>query len=135
MPAGEQPDRENREHLCRRCGVCCLEKLLVGGLVVITDVPCPHLDTHTRLCRIYERRHELETRCVAADDAATFSGLPGDCPHVQDIPGYRAPLLIWEHPELVEVVRQTYSQTCHGVEAPLPPGWQPTSSPFGPETD
>jgi hypothetical protein len=87
------------EARCRRCGRCCFEKLESDGEIYYTDVPCEKLDLATRLCTVYERRHELRRGCAPLTPAVLRRGiLPADCPYVAAIPGYRGPRL-WDEEE------------------------------------
>ena len=53
------------EELCERCGVCCFEKIEdESGTIYFTRTPCRYLDIDTRLCKIYERRFEINPECV-----------------------------------------------------------------------
>ncbi|MDR1613150.1 MAG: hypothetical protein LBT97_10285 [Planctomycetota bacterium] len=102
VPAGD------RENLCRRCGVCCHEKVRFGDQVVITDIPCPFLDEETNLCAVYPDRFEKQPRCSSADQSAGVNGLPGDCPYVADRKNYRAPHLLSAHPEYEQAINALY---------------------------
>jgi uncharacterized protein len=53
------------EDICDRCGLCCFEKIENDhGTVFFTSTPCRYLDVETRLCKIYERRFEINPECV-----------------------------------------------------------------------
>ena len=53
------------ESLCKRCGLCCFEKIEdETGAVFFTATPCQYLDVETNQCSIYERRFELNPECV-----------------------------------------------------------------------
>ena len=88
MPEESYPVDEN---LCRNCGKCCYNKLIIGGVVFITPFPCQFLDPQTNLCRIYERRHELNRGCLSVPAGLRLSAFPADCPYVAAYaaPGYR----------------------------------------------
>lgn len=77
--------------LCRRCGKCCCQKMLVDNQVVHLPIYCDHYDPETRLCTIYDRRHELNARCLTVEEGIHYGVFPGDCPYVSDLPGYVAP--------------------------------------------
>ncbi len=98
----------DKEALCRNCGLCCHEKIRMGDIVLITDIPCPHLDPETNLCRIYDRRGELEPRCLPAEEAVKIGAQPGDCPYVAGISNYPAPILLSDHPEYEDIVNELY---------------------------
>jgi uncharacterized protein len=83
---------DDREDLCRRCGVCCHEKFEIGEMVIITDVPCQHLDPATNLCRIYRDRHTRTTRCLSVEEGIERRAFPADCPYVRDLPDYKPPV-------------------------------------------
>lgn len=88
------------EALCRRCGRCCYAKLILDGHVVYTPYPCPHLDEHSRLCTVYDKRFEVNPQCVPAEEAIRNGLLPGDCPYVRELPGYVPPRERWTEQEL-----------------------------------
>ena len=90
---------QDTENICRRCGICCHEKIRMGEQIIITDIPCKHLDVATNQCRIYDQRAELEPRCLSAAESARGNGLPGTCPYVAGIANYQEPHLLCEHPE------------------------------------
>ena len=78
-------------NLCEKCGRCCYSKLIIDGEVVYTPFPCPHLDEDSRLCTIYQRRHELNPQCLSVEVGIRLGVLPADCPYVRDLPDYVAP--------------------------------------------
>lgn len=78
--------QERWEAICRKCGKCCYEKVdLGGGVIQYTDVPCEHLDTETKLCRVYDRRHEAEPDCISLTEELVriLNWLPADCAYVE----------------------------------------------------
>ena len=53
------------EALCDRCGLCCFDKFEDdNGNIFFTQTPCRYLDIVSRLCKIYERRFEINPECV-----------------------------------------------------------------------
>lgn len=73
---------EDWESLCKRCGLCCFEKAVDGrGNIIETNVPCRHLDIHTRLCRVYPQRQQIEFDCLklTPDNISELSWLPASC--------------------------------------------------------
>ncbi|MDR2390130.1 MAG: hypothetical protein LBE84_00395 [Planctomycetota bacterium] len=98
------------EVLCRRCGVCCHEKIRIGDLVVITEIPCRFLDPGTNLCRVYPRRLGRQPRCSTAAESIRAGSLPGDCPYVRGLADYRAPYLLSEHPEYETAVNALFAE-------------------------
>lgn len=80
------------EELCRRCGKCCREKLMVCGVVFATPVMCDWYDKATGLCRVYERRHQVNPYCLDRKTAIAKGVFPADCPYVQGIKGYAGPV-------------------------------------------
>jgi uncharacterized cysteine cluster protein YcgN (CxxCxxCC family) len=77
--------------LCKKCGRCCYAKLIINGEVVYTPFPCPYLDEETRLCTVYERRHEINPQCLTVETGIRLGVFPADCPYVRDIPDYVPP--------------------------------------------
>ncbi len=62
---GEDSKARAWESRCKRCGLCCFEKGIDGkGRIITTQVPCRHLDIHTRLCRVYKQRQQIEYDCI-----------------------------------------------------------------------
>ncbi len=102
------------ENLCRRCGVCCHEKVRMGDQVIITDIPCRFLDVATNLCTVYSQRAEKEPRCQSAAESAEINALPGDCPYVAARSDYQEPHLLWEHPEYERAINALYPQRKSG---------------------
>jgi hypothetical protein len=75
-------NHEEWEAICRRCGKCCYEKIDLGeGVIKYTDVPCKYLDTESKLCKVYPRRHEVEPECISltVEVVKTIHWLPPDC--------------------------------------------------------
>ena len=87
-PAAQPPVDEK---LCRNCGKCCYKKLIIDGTVYLTPFPCQFLDVQTNLCLIYERRHDLNPRCLSVPSGLKVSAFPADCPYVAAYgpPGYK----------------------------------------------
>ncbi len=76
----------NWEAICDRCGRCCYEKYAYRDKVFYSNTPCQYLDTGTRLCRVYQRRSELQPDCARLTPDLVRSGvLPVDCPYVKNI--------------------------------------------------
>ena len=74
------------EGLCKRCGLCCFEKKIdAQGRIHETPVPCRHLDIHTRLCRVYAQRRQIEFDCVklTPEKIAELKWLPESCAYRQ----------------------------------------------------
>ncbi len=74
------------EALCEQCGLCCFEKIEDDhGTIFFTSTPCRYLDVHTRQCRIYERRFEINPHCVklTPELVATLRWLHDDCGYMK----------------------------------------------------
>ncbi len=53
------------EAVCEKCGLCCFEKFeSENGAIFFTQTPCRYLDIVTRMCKIYDRRFEINPECV-----------------------------------------------------------------------
>lgn len=76
------------EALCRRCGRCCYEKLIIDNHVFTTRKPCSYLDVETNLCTIYERRFEVNPRCLSVPQGIELGVFPADCPYVRGLQDY-----------------------------------------------
>ncbi len=99
---------EELEALCRRCGVCCHEKVRFGDQVVITDIPCEFLDAETNICTVYAERFVRQPRCSSAGDSVKACSLPGDCPYVGGVDSYREPHLLPDHPEYEQAINALF---------------------------
>jgi len=78
----EATDTNNWEAICRRCGECCFEKKLDNkGTVLTTRVPCRFLDIHSRACRVYPQRFQVEEDCIklTPDNLPELDWLPTSC--------------------------------------------------------
>lgn len=101
--------------LCEKCGRCCYAKLIIDGDVVYTPFPCPYLDEDTRLCNVYERRHELAPQCLTIEMGIRLGVFPADCPYVRDVSGYVPPRRMT--PEECEA----YAETVVDAQENVPP--------------
>jgi len=77
--------------LCERCGRCCCVKIYVDGELVYTPYFCKYYDPATRLCTVYEHRHEVNPRCLTVEEGIALGVFPADCPYVRDLPDYHPP--------------------------------------------
>lgn len=84
----EPQENSAHEALCRRCGRCCYEKFIVDGRVFTTRRPCRHLDASTHLCTVYEKRFEVNPRCLDVKRGIAFHVFPATCPYVRDLSDY-----------------------------------------------
>ena len=91
---------DDTEKLCRRCGRCCYAKLMLEDEIVYLPFPCPFLDEKTRLCTVYENRHEMNPDCLTLDEAIKIGVFPADCPYVAGIKDYRPPREKWTQADL-----------------------------------
>lgn len=81
------------EAKCRRCGTCCRDKYLVEDRIFLAaEGACEHLDPKTKLCTIYERRHDINPQCLSVAQGIELEVFPADCPYVRDLPNYRPPV-------------------------------------------
>jgi len=94
------------EDLCRKCGRCCYAKVIIEGdspsdtEVVYLPFPCRYLDETTRLCTVYENRHEANPNCLSVEEGIRLGVFPADCPYVAHFPGYKPPRLEWTQEDL-----------------------------------
>lgn len=89
------------EALCRCCGRCCYEKYVVEDRVFTSRKPCPHLDLRSRRCKVYDRRREVNPRCVTVDEGIKMGVFPADCPYVRGRGDYIPSEEGWLDDELV----------------------------------
>jgi hypothetical protein len=95
---------EHDENLCRRCGRCCSAKIIIQDEVVAIPVACRYLDPETRLCTVYERRFEVNPRCLTVEEGIRMRVFPADCPYVADLEDYKGPILNWEDSKYSDVI-------------------------------
>lgn len=82
------------EAVCQRCGRCCFEKLDDGEKIIYTKTPCDRFDPESRLCTVYDNRSQLRPDCMPLNPDVVAAGyLPADCPYVDGIEDYKAPVL------------------------------------------
>jgi len=94
------------EALCRRCGRCCYEKLIVDGHVFTTRTPCLYLDVATNFCNVYERRLAINPRCLSVEQGTEFGVFPADCPYVRDLQGYHPAEEGWLDDEIIRMIER-----------------------------
>lgn len=85
------PDRY-ADDLCERCGRCCYQKLWIEDDIYYLPSPCEYLDTRTKLCTVYDRRHVVNPQCLSVENGIKFRVFPADCPYVRNLPGYVPPM-------------------------------------------
>ncbi len=85
------PESE-KEALCRQCGKCCYEKLIIAGQVFFTSQSCRFLDTKSQQCTVYGSRHAEQWNCGNLKSIIKFRGLPEDCPYILGLADYTAPI-------------------------------------------
>ena len=74
------------EDMCSRCGLCCHEKCVYKGFLLIdSEKTCAFFDKKTSLCTVYESRFSKCPRCrkVTPLMAITAPYLPPSCAYVQ----------------------------------------------------
>jgi len=84
--------RQKKEKLCNQCGKCCYIKSIVSGISFFTDCHCRFLDTKTKLCTIYEKRFEVNPKCLSIKEAIRIKAVPDECPYVKDLKDYHGPI-------------------------------------------
>ncbi len=84
-PSPTPVNSEQHESLCNHCGKCCYQKIIVGRTVYLTPFPCTFLDTHTNMCTVYDRRHELNPDCLSIETGMKHSAFPSDCGYVVEM--------------------------------------------------
>lgn len=83
------------EALCTQCGKCCYDKVWRGSRLMLLTSACSFFDTETDLCKCYEDRFKNEPLCMPVGaEIIQMGGLPGDCPYVENLPGYKPPLVV-----------------------------------------
>ena len=97
---------EEHEALCRCCGRCCYEKLIVDGCVFTTRRPCAYLDGVGKRCRVYARRHKVNPRCLTVAEGIRYGVFPAQCPYVVELPDYRPAEEGWLDAEVVGMIER-----------------------------
>ena len=89
-PRGIPP--EVWEAICRQCGRCCTEKVVVDGRVTLTKTPCRFLDATTRTCVAYPDRFRAEPGCTSVPEGLFTMIFPEDCPYIRGEKTYTPPV-------------------------------------------
>lgn len=74
------------ESHCKKCGLCCHEKIIVDKTLVIDlDSCCEHYDVKTKTCKVYATRFVDSIRCqkVTLFKAIFAPYLPSTCGYVE----------------------------------------------------
>lgn len=74
------------ESHCKRCGLCCHEKVIINNTLYIDlDSYCEHYDVKTKTCKIYAKRFVDSVRCkkVTLSKAMFAPYLPPTCGYVE----------------------------------------------------
>ena len=100
------PTSAAHEALCRRCGRCCYEKFIVDGSVFTRRTPCPHLDVQTHLCTVYERRFQVNPRCLDVEQGIQFGVFPASCPYVRGLRDYKPSEEGWLEEEVARQIER-----------------------------
>ena len=95
----EEMSLEEWEALCDGCGICCLYKVEDAdtGKVVLTNVACRFLDTHSCRCQLYGQRKNAMPTCIKMTPSkiSRLGWLPETCTYKLVLAG--KPLPDW-HP-------------------------------------
>jgi uncharacterized protein len=92
MQATERPEDVFADELCKQCGRCCCRKFVLQDQVYYTPFFCDHLNQDTGLCKVYERRSEVNPECMAVSKGLERSVFPADCPYVSWRDDYSPPV-------------------------------------------
>ncbi len=89
------PGTPEWEALCNGCGKCCYDKVWEGDRLLLLTSACTYLDTEANRCRVYADRFEKEAMCMPiGPEIVEMGALPEDCPYVENMPGYRGPIVV-----------------------------------------
>ena len=94
------------EALCRKCGKCCTEKIEIDDVIYMSKAHCRFLDKKTLQCKVYENRFEAEPDCSDVPTGIKNGIFPADCPYVQDVENYQAPVESWDNPAITRAIRE-----------------------------
>ena len=84
------------EAKCLRCGRCCQLKTRLRGEVYLMPGFCRFFDVKTRLCWVYEKRHQMNKDCLTVAQALKQGALPPDCPYAREVKGYKPAVVEWK---------------------------------------
>ena len=112
------PSREH-EAMCRRCGSCCYEKVIIDDRVFQTRKPCEYLDEDTMTCTVYDRRFRVNPRCLDVPKAIACHVFPADCPYVADLDDYVPPVAGWLEVGTLRKIARGALLTCEDVIADM----------------
>ena len=78
---------------CPAPGICCSFEVWVHGVRLIDDVPCEYQDPVTKLCTIYEKRHQVTiatgSTCTPVEEMYERGLLPRFCKYVENDEEYQ----------------------------------------------
>jgi len=78
--------KQNWEKICKKCGLCCYNRDIVRGKLVIKyHMACEYLNKSTNLCNVYMSRFKKckECRKVTMFHAIFSRYMPRTCSYVQ----------------------------------------------------
>ena len=81
-------------------------------------MPCPNLDTESRLCLIYEDRHRLNPECLTVPKGIARGVFPADCPYVAGLEGYVPPVEDPDPDFVAELVAELEAEAPEGPVGP-----------------
>lgn len=77
--------KEQLENMCKRCGICCHEKMVINGRVhIFLNSPCEYLKE--KECMVYEERFEKDIVCLKLEEAIIAQILPENCGYKELFP-------------------------------------------------
>lgn len=90
---------EFKEDTCKKCGICCHEKIrFLDKVFIDMSRPCKYLDTKTNLCTVYEDRLEAQPHCRKLWEVLEKEAMPGSCAYVEQIKkegkSYKDPIIV-----------------------------------------
>ena len=89
------------EDYCTNCGACChagvnVNKGIQQFRVLVHDLPCKHLvwKGTESTCSVYGERRDKAKWCADLPEMLEKGLVPGDCPYVENLEGYRSTLIL-----------------------------------------
>lgn len=67
-----------------------MRKVRFSDCVMAVESSCEHFDKRTNLCKVYERRFEMNPECLTVKQAIEQRVLPDDCPYVKNVKPYKS---------------------------------------------
>ena len=99
--------KEQLENMCKRCGICCHNKMIINERVhIFINNPCKYLNEKEE-CRVYEERFKKkDIKCMTLEEAIKAGILPKECGYKELFPeNYNYPKIVRDLRDISGILR------------------------------